>query len=215
MYIKIQYAEWFTYLEWMLYISNNLYWMPYILRANDAARVTTRVAAPHMKTKIIFVNLEWMLYISNNIYWMLYISKVNAAAAMTTRVAAPHVNNRSIYVYVYLILEYVYTCVLHIWVCAFSVRALSIRHRITSLSMYTFVGGTVPLHTWQCVAVCCSVLQCVEVCCRMFQDVAGCCSVLQSVAVPLLWVLCHFTGVLDWFEVDLSTRLDPLSEWFV
>jgi len=36
-----------------------------------------------------------------------------------------------------------------------------------------FVLGTVPLHTWQCVAVCCSVMQCV--------------------AVPLFWVLCHFT----------------------
>ena len=46
-----------------------------------------------------------------------------------------------------------------------------------------FVVGTVPRHTWQGVAVCCSVLQCVAVCC----------SVLQCVAVPLLWVLCHVT----------------------
>jgi len=36
-----------------------------------------------------------------------------------------------------------------------------------------------------------------------------CQSVLITIAVfpcSLIWVLCHFTGVLDWFEVDLSAR---------
>ena len=41
----------------------------------------------------------------------------------------------------------------------------------------------VPLITWLCVAVCCSVLQCVAVCCSVLQCVAVRCSVLRCVAV--------------------------------
>ena len=34
-----------------------------------------------------------------------------------------------------------------------------------------------------------------------------------GVVTSLFWVLCHFTGVLDWFEVDISAH--PASSFRV
>ena len=91
-----------------------------------------------------------------------------------------------------------------VWVGVTPVNCMCVWERLCVCVLYVaFAVGTVPLHTWQCVAVCCSVLQCVAVCCSVLQYVAECCSVLQCLCCGYC---ATSQGSLDWSEVDLSAR---------
>jgi len=69
-----------------------------------------------------------------------------------------------------------------LWYCYSVLQCVAVHCSVWQLFQSTALDST-QCGTWQCVAVCCSVLQCVAVCCSVLQCVAVCCSVLQCVAV--------------------------------